>query len=253
VKSLKTTENAINSLETQTTEQQKLLEITNTEISLTKKSADSYDGTSDLTKDNSRLKQTINEIKSLNANKNMLEKELIHSNEYVLELNKLYEIEADYERVKLEHDQLAINLRNDMVNIVNSFSKKYAGFLRNFDQTFLHAKIDEEYEPIINNYQYINAALRSPKRFYYYLTLLALGIDINTPYPRFLMIDTPQNFGLDSDKTTHLINSLGIFQQENDEQDYQIFLTINKDFVSDNMRKFVRYDIPDKILVRSQD
>ena len=84
---------------------------------------------------------------------------------------------------------------------------------RRYDSSFLsqssyestEAWIDDDYMPFIDNREYKANSSDVPKRLMYYFTMLALALKLpSVKHPRFLLIDTPEDSGID---TVHLNQS----------------------------------------------
>jgi hypothetical protein len=114
-----------------------------------------------------------------------------------------------------------------MDEIIKSFNKKYLSLMSKALFDCNSARISsEDYMPIINGGTYKEASSNVSKRLMYYLTLFHLSLIDKIKFPKFLLIDTPENIGIDSDNlilAMSLINELG--DQDKNVNDGQIILT----------------------------
>lgn len=85
--------------------------------------------------------------------------------------------------------------------------------------------------PFIDNREYKANSSDVPKRLMYYFTILALSLKLNSvKHPRFLLIDTPEDSGIDTD---HLNQNLALLndaidygkQSDGSFKEYQVILT----------------------------
>ncbi|WP_323097547.1 hypothetical protein, partial [Serratia marcescens] len=62
------------------------------------------------------------------------------------------------------------------------------------------------------------------KRFLYFMTMLQLSLLDDTPFPRLLLIDTPENIGIDNENLKRLLDCLNDIENPKN-LDYQIILS----------------------------
>ena len=67
-----------------------------------------------------------------------------------------------------------------------------------------------------------------PKRFLYYLSLLQLSLISDIPYPRLLLIDTPETAGIDLDGLVKVIRKIAELENPNDKP-FQILFSTGQD------------------------
>ena len=68
------------------------------------------------------------------------------------------------------------------------------------------ARLDPDtYEPVLNDGEYREASSRVPRRLMYFLSLLSLSLETEIPFPRFLLIDTPETAGIDRENLSRAI------------------------------------------------
>ena len=114
----------------------------------------------------------------------------------------------------------------EMRSVVNEFSKKYEQLIKKVLPQCRTARIDDNYEPIINEGEYKEASSGVTVRLLYYWTLLYVSLRSNTiPFPRFLIVDTPETAGIDKDNLLKAIEQLEEATSGCQEDDYQVILT----------------------------
>ncbi len=105
---------------------------------------------------------------------------------------------------------LESSLEEDMYEKVGSFSQIYNDFMRRTMQGCRDARISlDDYMPVINNGEYIEASAYVYVKFLYYLTLLEMSLQrLEIPFPRFLLVDTPDTAGIDNNKYIPLLSEM---------------------------------------------
>ncbi|WP_142305352.1 hypothetical protein [Neobacillus jeddahensis] len=94
---------------------------------------------------------------------------------------------------------------------IEKFDKIYSDLIKQADKDVIKAKLDVNYMPVINDGVYRQASSYVTRRLVYYLTLIKMSIDTdNVPFPRFLLIDTPENLGIDE---KNLISTLSLIDE----------------------------------------
>ena len=168
-----------------------------------------------------RIDKYMNEIKDSDGfnesyvemdelNDKLLEvKEVIHDLEHKEQLIRQYNVlSQNYEGYSAEYKSLTVqisSLEGDVHRLIEKraaeFNKIYNQLMQQADSDVHSAEIDDNYMPTINERQYREPSSHVPKRMMYFLTLLKMAIDYKTvPFPKFLLIDTPENLGIDKDK-----------------------------------------------------
>jgi hypothetical protein len=177
------------------------------------------------------LANTSNDVELNNVNDKILEvKAEIQNVEQKLSAMEQYdEIEKAFTSSKNTLDSIAEKLRKMertvkqlMETQTEEFNNIYSEFLKEADKNVNKAELDENYMPVINNGAYRQASSYVPRRLLYYLTLIKMSIKYNNvPFPKFLLIDTPENLGIDEKnliKSMSLINDL-LIDEDLDQMD----------------------------------
>lgn len=108
---------------------------------------------------------------------------------------------------------------------ISEFTRVYNEFMTAVVPECRYAEIDSEtYLPLINGGLYREHSAMVPKRFLYYLTLMQLSLLRDIPFPRLLLIDTPETAGIDFDRLVAMIRQISALSNPKN-LDYQILLS----------------------------
>lgn len=153
----------------------------------------------------------------------------------------------EYDDLELEVKKLFCKAKEDIKNKKDNFSEKYCELMKEVDDTCFDANIGDDYMPNINGKGYIARSTYVPVRLLYFLTLLIESLEGDTNYPKFLMIDTPDNAGIDDD---NLINNIKMLSKADDfkGQKYQIILTTGIDVYPSEFKDKVFYTLDNHLL-----
>jgi len=169
----------------------------------------------------------------------------------LLQANKLEERLKTYEqrkesvgfelkRAKAVVEKLEADAKLELLNQITSFSKKYNSLMTHSLSDCRKAIIsDDNYMPVINDGSYKEASAGVHRRLLYFVTLLALSLNEEIPFPRLLLIDTPENIGIDKDQLDILLETL-ISLENRLNKDYQIILSTGVGKYPKTMDKYVR-------------
>uniref|UniRef100_UPI003F492DA2 hypothetical protein n=1 Tax=Cupriavidus necator TaxID=106590 RepID=UPI003F492DA2 len=123
--------------------------------------------------------------------------------------------------------QLELAPKAELSGRIAGFNEIYNGFMTKVLARCRSARIDEDtYMPVINNGEYREASAEVPKRFLY-LTLLLMSLKNDIPFPRILLIDTPETAGIDRDNLVLMLRQMKALDEEN--TDYQVLLSTGVD------------------------
>ncbi|WP_339207904.1 AAA family ATPase [Paenibacillus sp. FSL K6-3182] len=205
-----------------------------------------------------------NQLKEAEQHTNSNNQELLQLNERVYHLrnsiqdtdNRIkmiekYEgIERAYNKAKSDFSSLQTKVRStqDAIELLinaqtKKFNETYNGFMTKTLREVTSAEINEDYMPVLNDGVYREASSDVPKRFLYFLTLLSMSLDAKSriPFPQFLLIDTPENLGIDKDNLDKCMDRISELQST----DYQIILTTGLGKYPTSLAGFVKQTIPD--------
>jgi hypothetical protein len=156
--------------------------------------------------------------------------------EYLLEISinkeKLEEtfdsINEKYKSKNKEFRALHLEFVSQNKSLITEFNKIYCELLQKSSAGANIAEIDDDYMPIIDGGVYKNKSTDVPLRLMYYFTILALSLkNESVKHPGLLIIDTPEDSGIDEDnlkKDLDLLN-FAIQQVASSTKAYQIILT----------------------------
>lgn len=92
---------------------------------------------------------------------------------------------------------------------VAAFDKTYSRLLRETLSDVRTARLGPSYEPVINEGEYREASSGVNRRLMYYLALLEMSLsDAAMPFPRFLLVDTPETAGIDAENLSKAIGMI---------------------------------------------
>ncbi|CDW93428.1 MULTISPECIES: ATP-binding protein [unclassified Thiomonas] len=132
---------------------------------------------------------------------------------------------ALYDAAKADVLRLDALSKTELQTQIIAFNKVFNEFMTTVLAGCRVATIDAEtYLPIINNGEYREASAKVPKRFLYYLTLLQLSLLSAIPFPRLLLIDTPETAGIDRENLDLMVGQIGELRNPNN-QDFQVLLS----------------------------
>ncbi|MBT2760458.1 AAA family ATPase [Paenibacillus sp. ISL-20] len=210
------------------------------------------------------LESIRNQLKEAEQHTSSNNQELLQLNERVYQLRnaiqdsenrikmieKFEGIEREYNKAKNDFNMLQTKVRNTQEAIeqliqaqIKQFNKIYNGFMTKTLREVTSAEIDEYYMPVLNDGVYREASSDVPKRFLYFLTLLAMSLDSKNriPFPQFLLIDTPENLGIDKENLDECMDRISELQS----LDYQIILTTGLGKYPKSLGGFVKQTIND--------
>jgi hypothetical protein len=171
--------------------------------------------------------------------------------EYLLEISiKKEELEETFESINEKYKSINKEFRTlhlDFVSqnksLINEFNEIYCDLLQKSSAGAEIAEIDEDYMPIIDGGVYKNKSADVPLRLMYYFTILALSLkNESVKHPGLLIIDTPEDSGIDEDnlkKDLDLLN-FAIQQGASSKKEYQIILTTGLDKYPESFKENIK-------------
>ncbi|MBI3729324.1 MAG: hypothetical protein HY254_13440 [Burkholderiales bacterium] len=193
------------------------------------------------------------DIESLND----IDDKILETREKIVALTQRIETEAkleklftDYElkRTLFQNAELKMKGFENTVKIeistkVSAFSVIYNRLMTATLQDCRVARISiDNYLPVINDGEYKEASSGVSIRLMYYLTMMEMALTYSdVPFPRFLLIDTPETAGIELDNLKNCISQMEKFETFG--KSYQVILTtgLNKypDSFKDNRVLFL--------------
>lgn len=139
------------------------------------------------------------------------------------EINKKYnKIKADYSIQSNKIRVTQLEIEKLIQNQINTFNRIYNYLMTSTVDGVTKSEINEYYMPILNEGYYKEASSNVSKRFLYFLTLLFMSLSKSSiPFPKFLLVDTPENLGIDKENLDSCLQKI----LELPSEDYQIILT----------------------------
>lgn len=186
-------------------------------------------------------KQSEHTSRQLRADRRIarVEKQIRETEKQLKENNQRLKIERERQRILDEQAVLKEQLKRkdvqrrkreieaevEMMEIREAFERRYTELLRYLVPTVRVATITDNYEPIMNLGEHVEASARVPFRLLYFAVLLELSLrDPGIPYPRFLLIDTPETAGIDPQNFLKALECLRSIS-EGEDTAHQIILT----------------------------
>jgi hypothetical protein len=152
-------------------------------------------------------------------------------------LNEEYKSKSQ-EFKKVHSDFIAQNK-----SLIVDFNTIYNDLLQKSSAGSSIAEIDEDYMPIIDGGVYKNKSADVPLRLMYYFTILALSLKNETvKHPGLLIIDTPEDSGIDEGNLKNDLSLLNYVIQKGGEskKSYQIILTTGLAKFPDSFNEYIK-------------
>lgn len=235
------------------------------QIALESYSSDVTEGIIERNKIQDRIEEQKEKLKALitSTDVNSNSKAIDHLHREILELMKLIEsdeyrkkisIEKDnlediytkalksFKAIKVDFEALQRKFENNNKNIIEDFNLIYENLIIRSSADAMKAEINEDYMPLVDDGIYKNKSAGVPVRLIYYYTILALAIKYNTvKHPKLLIIDTPEDAGIDDDnlKKDLLLLNEALTNVDASAQSYQVILTTGLEKYPTEFEKFV--------------
>ncbi|WP_431049670.1 AAA family ATPase [Roseateles sp. L2-2] len=141
-------------------------------------------------------------------------------------LNRVSDKKKALDIAKLEVQRLDSASKVELQNQISQFDRVYNNFMTSAVADCRSAVIDTQtYLPIINEGQYREHSAKVPKRFLYYLALLQLALLSDIPFPRLLLVDTPETAGIDLEALVKVLRQINELENPLDKPFQIIFST----------------------------
>ncbi|MGE8019345.1 hypothetical protein ACQKOM_10555 [Peribacillus frigoritolerans] len=181
-----------------------------------------------------------------------LDDKILDTKEHLKEIEQKQSIVKQYQEIEGKFNEsngtlislnkqikkLEFKVKEMIQNQKDIFSQYFTNLLKKADKNVQSAEIDEDYMPSVNNGVYRQASSYVARRFLYYVTLLKMSVEKdNVPFPKFLLIDTPENLGIDDD---NLKKCMALLEEINAKGNkYQVILTTGLGKYPDSFDKYV--------------
>lgn len=141
------------------------------------------------------------------------------------------------EKAQLHEQGMQAIAANELLERISEFNEIYNDYMVNCLEGCRNAEIESgNYIPSVNNGEYKEASAKVPKRFFYYLTLLKMSLEKDIPFPRFLLIDTPEAHGIDLENLNKMLSTVDDFDKKDD---FQILLSTGVNKYPDDLKQNV--------------
>jgi len=206
---------------------------------------------------NNRLKQAINNstyhkdimlFEDLNNQINSLNDELYDKEKYHSVNLEIHNLKKEKEKEK--HDKEIMdkklskserNFNKDNENTIEEFNSIFTNLIEKSPLGASTATIDDDYMPLIDGGIYKEKSSGVMIRLVYYFTFLIYSLQNNSvKFPRLLIIDTPEDAGIDSDK---LVKTLSLFEKalsSFNHNQYQVIITTGENRYPESHKKYIR-------------
>ncbi|WP_166924537.1 hypothetical protein [Flavobacterium poyangense] len=161
-----------------------------------------------------------------------------------IDLDESYNsIDRTYKTVKKEFEDLQREFDSNNKSMITDFNSIYEFLLQKSSAKISYAEIDEDYMPVLDGGIYKNKSTDVPVRLLYYFTILTLALKYNNvKHPKLLIIDTPEDSGIDDNHLKNDLNllttALNLIESEEDKQ-YQVILTTGLEKYPDEFRPYI--------------
>lgn len=167
----------------------------------------------------------------------MLKEQLLRIDYDVKTSNEWRKLNEDFnEKVEtlriaqITYNKAKANYDKNNAGTIELFNKFYSKLLSQSSYESTVAHIDEDYMPFIDNREYKANSSEVPKRLMYYFTILALALKLpSVKHPRFLLIDTPEDSGIDTEHLNQnielLLEAIKLGEDDDTVKDFQVILT----------------------------
>lgn len=183
-----------------------------------------YSGNTQLTDDiDNKMTDVKDEIFELEK----LEKLYVQKEKYEKNLNSK---SIDYQKKHDTFKSLSSKYKESHESIMINFNTIYSELMKNSSAKTKKAYINDEYMPLIDDGVYREKSATVPIRMMYFFTLLSMSLKYSSiKYPKFLLMDTPEDAGIDniSENISLFEKALELSRNYDNEEvkDYQFILT----------------------------
>jgi len=200
-----------------------------------------YSGNSQITND---IDETISKVKDEIFSLNKKEEIYMQKEKYEKSFNRKDE---DYKGKEKAFFRLRKSYLDNHKLIIDNFNTIYNNLMTESSAKTQSAYIDDEYMPIIDSGVYREKSATVPIRMMYYFTLLSMSLKYSTvKHPKFLLMDTPEDSGIDDNplkKNIELFNKaleLSRNGGQDSVKDYQFILTTGLEKCPEKYEQYVK-------------
>ncbi|CAK3421001.1 hypothetical protein VCRA2120O333_20395 [Vibrio crassostreae] len=147
--------------------------------------------------------------------------------------------EIDYNKKDSHFKRVEINSSEQLMNRILEFSTIYNDLMKNSLKDVRKAEISSDtYLPIINDGIYREASSKVSVRFLYFITLLKMSLEFDIPYPKMILVDTPETVGIDKENLDIVLSKLHDLETDLD-TDFQAIVATGIGKYPNNMKDMV--------------
>ena len=168
--------------------------------------------------------------------------------DYLLDIsNKQVELEEVFDSINKKYKaknkqfkKLQFDFIKQNKTLITEFNTVYSDLLKGSSAVANFAEINEDYMPVIDGGIYKNKSADVPVRLMYYFSILALSLkNDSVKHPGLLIIDTPEDSGIDEDNLKNDLNliSKAIDYAGESNKIYQVILTTGLDKYPDYFKE----------------
>lgn len=217
-----------------------------------------------------KYKKRLNDlVKTLKCNSELTELERINYkindlNDELYLLNKRYSVnkeilalksrkeasDGEKRKLKTSLDNAEKNFKEGNKEIIKSFNKEFSNLMVASPLNISCAKIDQDYMPEIDGGDYREISSGVIIRLAYYFSLLIYSLKFeDSSFPNILIIDTPEDSGIDTPKLISTLESFysAVLEASNKNfYGYQIILTTGEDRYPQNFENYMVDEFKEK-------
>ncbi|MGL4863138.1 MAG: AAA family ATPase [Cetobacterium sp.] len=149
---------------------------------------------------------------------------------------RLKKVENGISIQRLKLDTLEKEKEDALLENIQVFEKYYKEMIVLMYSNIETISLDGTYRPIINGGVYKEESVSVSKRFFYYISLLLTGLEKNTLFPNFLLIDSIANKGISSKKLKTILIIMD--KKLKKYSDYQIILTSGSEEYPEELKDY---------------
>lgn len=154
--------------------------------------------------------------------------------------DQLARVQEEYDERRIEQKSLDAIAQKSLKETRRRFNQLYASLLKETIANCRSARVSDDYDPIINNGEFLEASARVPIRLMFFAVLLLLSLEEEqVAFPRFLLVDTPQTAGIDPANLQKALGAMFGKLFEFDETAWQVILTTGPEMYPDELESRV--------------
>ena len=170
--------------------------------------------------------------------------------------NQAHSAQNHVNSLSLRLQSLESAAQTDRADKLMQFDKIYTRLMRETLKEVRFARLDSNYEPVINDAEYREASATVTRRLMYYVTLFEMSLaDKEIPFPRFLLVDTPETAGIDLENLKRAIGKMANVLDAFKGTPAQVILTTGEEKYPTELQthRQVRLTDDDRLLKRKAD